>query len=296
MPPTPAGESGPPARAQPQDSEAVRAAQPLSLAACLAIAAALRFWEIGRASLWYDEVVTMRLARQPGPSALLRLLFEIDATRAPLHPILLQAWLKLTGPSDGAGRAFSAVCGVFTVAVAYAIGRDRFGGKAGPWAAWLVAVSPALVRYSREVRMYSWLVLVTALAWWLMLGAAPGRGRWRPAGWAFGMAAIAYSHPLGLFMNAALMAGSLLVWKRSWGCWVAVQAAWIAAIRRGPVLLRPCPRNRSSIGPRFGCSWACPSSLSAATRGPWPWYYPWSARAGIRPGAIRPGGPCSPGS
>lgn len=177
----------------------------------------------------------MRLARQPGPSALLRLLFEIDATRAPLHPLLLQGWLLLTGPSDLAGRAFSAACGLLTVAVVYAIGRDAVDRRTGIWAAWLIAISPALVRYSREVRMYAWLVLLTCLAWWLFIRLArsrdPGstRDRARLAGCSLLMTALAYSHPLGLLMNAALMAGSRLNWNRPARSWRLLQASWILA-------------------------------------------------------------------
>lgn len=244
----PAGESGSPGRAQPQDSEAVRTTQPFSLAVALAVAAGLRFWELGRASLWYDEVVTMRLARQANPTALLRLLFEIDATRAPLHPLLLQGWLRLTGPSDAAGRAFSAVCGVLTVAVVHAIGRDAFNRRVACWAAWLVAIAPALVRYSREVRMYSWLVLVTCLAWRLLVvvrrgeRAGPVRDRIELSAWAVAMAAIAYSHPLGLLMNAALMIGSALIWQRSWVSWLLAQLGWI-------VLVAPWARFYLDHGP-----------------------------------------------
>src|SRR5439155_17555367 len=89
----------------------------LTLASILILATALRSWEIGRSSLWYDEVVTMRLARQPTPAALIRLLGQIDATRAPLHPLLLQGWIRAFGHSDASGRCFSALCGVATVAL-----------------------------------------------------------------------------------------------------------------------------------------------------------------------------------
>src|SRR4051794_17307607 len=60
----------------------------------------LRVWHIDRDSLWYDEVVTMRLARTAGPTELISLLGQIDGTRAPLHPLLLQAWVRVFGPSE----------------------------------------------------------------------------------------------------------------------------------------------------------------------------------------------------
>ena len=88
----------------------------IPIVAILLVASILRLFQLGQASLWYDEVVTMRLARTGSPAALLELLHAIDATRAPFHPILLQGWLAVFGPSDLSGRAFSCVLGVLTVA------------------------------------------------------------------------------------------------------------------------------------------------------------------------------------
>lgn len=212
------------------------AAQPLSVAALaliLVVATQARFWKLGRLSLWYDEVVTMRLARQPDPAALIRLLQEIDATRAPLHPILLQSWLALFGPDDWSGRAFSAVCGVATVWLVYLLGRDACDRRVGLWAAWLAVLSPALVRYAQEVRMYSWLVLVTCVAWWLLLRIRRGCGGGGLAAYALSLLALSYSHPLGLVMIATLVPVSVLVWRsagRGGRSWWIVQASWIAAL------------------------------------------------------------------
>jgi uncharacterized membrane protein len=99
----------------------------------LLAAAGLRFHDLGGLSLWYDEVVSMTLARSPGPVELLRRLDTLDATRAPLHPLLLQGWLALLGESDAAGRAFSAVCGVLTVFLIHRMARRAFDvGTVGP--------------------------------------------------------------------------------------------------------------------------------------------------------------------
>jgi uncharacterized membrane protein len=122
-------------------------------------------YELGRLSLWFDEVVTMRQARAPGLGALLTELRTGDAARAPLHPMVLSVWLRVFGPTDAAGRGFSVVCGVLTVALMAWIGRLAFERRTGLWAALLGAVSPLLVQYSRETRMYAWLTLLTCAAW-----------------------------------------------------------------------------------------------------------------------------------
>ena len=107
----------------------------------------------------------MRLARTPGPTALLGLLREIDATRAPLHPLLLQGWIIFSVLPSSRPALSSALCGILTVALVYWIGHEAFDRATGLWAAWLCAVSPVLVYYSREVRMYALLVLITCLGW-----------------------------------------------------------------------------------------------------------------------------------
>src|SRR3954451_14745991 len=57
------------------------------IAVILAVATALRVFRLSRPSYWYDEVVTMQLARQANPLALLRILPWIDASEAPLQPL-----------------------------------------------------------------------------------------------------------------------------------------------------------------------------------------------------------------
>ncbi len=200
----------------------------ITLIAILLVASAVRLVQLGQSSLWYDEVVTMRLARTPNPSALLGLLQEIDATRAPLQPLVLQGWISLFGSSDLSARAFSALCGIVTVALVYWVGHEAFDGATGLWAAWLCGLSPLLVYYSREVRMYALLVLMTCLAW----GSLFARRRSpRPWGlWLYGVSLIAlvYTHPLGMLMTAALALASLVNHRSfgfSWRGWLMTHAA-----------------------------------------------------------------------
>ncbi|WP_422924233.1 glycosyltransferase family 39 protein [Singulisphaera sp. PoT] len=195
--------------------------QAVFLLAILAGATVLRFVQLGRESLWFDEVVTMRLARADGPKALISLLDQIDATRAPLHPLLLQGWISAFGPSDASGRAFSVVCGVGTVLLAFAIGRKAFDAGTGLWAAWFCAWSPLLVMYSREARMYAWMVFLTSACWWLLFTFSdalrgPKGGIWPRVAYVLGLVALILSHPLGLLMVAALGLASLID-RRAYG-------------------------------------------------------------------------------
>ena len=171
-------------------------------------------------------MVTIRLARAPDLPSLLSLLGRIDATRAPLHPTLLRAWVGVFGPSEASSRSFSALCGVATVAFIYMIGREVAGRRAGLWSAWLSAISPPLVQYSRETRMYALLAMLTCAAWWRLLRFR--RGASAGGQWVLGalLAAIGYTHPLGPPMIAVLGLGYLIDRKNSqlsFGRWGAIQ-------------------------------------------------------------------------
>ncbi len=197
-------------------------------AAIAFVAAGLRFFELGKVSFWYDEVVTMRLARSGSARELVNRLFEIDATRAPLQPLLLQIWLQSFGTSEFTARAFSVLCGIATVLLVYQIGRAAFDSATGLWAAWLAALSPLLIVYSREARMYAWLVLVTCLCWRLLLALRHSFTVSKAAVYVFCLVALVYSHPLGLLMLSALAFAGLLDARASLhglGRWLAVHLA-----------------------------------------------------------------------
>jgi hypothetical protein len=207
--------------------------QALPLASIFFVAAALRFWAIDSSSLWYDEVVTMRVARSAGPLALFATLDQLDGTRAPLHPLVLQAWLFVWGSSDLAGRSFSALCGLGTVAAIYLLGLRAFDDRTGQWAAWLAALCPPLVYYSQEARMYAWLVFLSTLSWLVFLTFRTSAKPSRCAVYGLLLAALVFSHPLGLFMVAAHGLAFLLVRRFlelpiAW--WLAIQAAVVVSI------------------------------------------------------------------
>lgn len=226
----------------------------------LILATGLRSWNLGQLSFWYDEVVTMRLAQSSSPAALVRRLFEIDATRAPLHPLLLQAWITLFGASEVAGRSFSVLCGVATVGLVCWMGRMLFEERTGLWAAYLTALSPPLIYYAREARMYAWLVMLTCLCWGLLFslprmrnadcgtrnGEQP-RSRLRLSGYCLALTALIYSHPLGLLMAATLALGSLGFARLCFGS----RAQWLAAHLASLILAAPWLRNYFDHAPEF---------------------------------------------
>ena len=144
----------------------------VGVALTCALGAALRFWELGSQSFWFDESYTVDLVGR-GFFDMLAAIPDTEST-PPLYYVLAWPWAKLFGDSEAALRSLSALIGTATVPVAWSAARALFPtvARAGLLAAALVAVNPYFVWYSQEARSYALLVLtVTATLVFL------GRGR-----------------------------------------------------------------------------------------------------------------------
>jgi mannosyltransferase len=133
------------------------------VAGLTALAAALRFATLGVQAYHHDEIVTAsRVLRDGFGHAMEAVGFSESAP--PLYYALAWAWTQLTGTGEVGLRSLSALAGVATVPVAYLLGAELRGRRAGVVAAALVAVNPMLLWYSQEARCYALLVFFTALA------------------------------------------------------------------------------------------------------------------------------------
>jgi len=127
------------------------------------LAATLRFAPLGAQAYHHDEIVTAsRVLRDGFWHAMDAVGFSESAP--PLYYALAWVWTQITGTGEFGLRAFSALAGVATVPVAYLLGGELAGRRAGILAAALVAVNPMLLWYSQEARGYALLVFLTALA------------------------------------------------------------------------------------------------------------------------------------
>ncbi len=138
----------------------------------------LRFAGLGNESIWLDEATSILIARMDLPSV-------VAWTAADIHPPLyyfaLHFWLGL-GESEFAVRALSAMFGVWTIVIVYALARALFDSDVGLLSASLLALSPMHIWYSQEARMYpmvtAWSLLAShSLVLALRRPAEPTAGR-----------------------------------------------------------------------------------------------------------------------
>jgi len=143
----------------------------LTLLLLILVAFFLRLHYLDVQSLWYDEGVTARVS-QLGVSELAH--WTADDIQPPLYYLLLGGWLRPFQPWPGniawLMRFFSAAFGLLLVPLLGLMGRKLWNDCAGLLTAFVVAISPLMVYYSQEARMYAMLIfLVTLAAWWVVM-------------------------------------------------------------------------------------------------------------------------------
>lgn len=121
----------------------------------VAIAVAVRFVQLDVRTLWYDEVASWRTQSFELPQ-----LFR--SCRMNVHPpgyfLLLKATVAVLGDGPWVLRGFSGVCSLLALLYAALLVRDQSPNWKGyrAWAATMaLAISPLMVLYAREVRMYA---------------------------------------------------------------------------------------------------------------------------------------------
>lgn len=193
--------------AQPAGSRPAAAARSLPpwwpLAALMLLAAVLRLSTLDLQSFWYDEAFTPVHVLHQSLSATLRAVSRTENS-PPLWYLLEWLDYRILGSGEVALRLPSALAGIATVPVAWAIGELIAGRRAAIAAAALVAVNPLFVWYSQEARVYGLFVLSAAVAVLCFLRLRERQtGRRAAAFAAAGVLALA-THYFAVFMLVAM--------------------------------------------------------------------------------------------
>lgn len=121
-------------------------------AAILAVALALRLWDVNARSLWLDEAMEYWVAA--APLARLAAVVRQGIQDPPLYSFLLHLWMT---PADNElwMRLLSVLFGVASVAGVMVIGYRLRGWTTALAAGALMSIVPTAVRYSQEVGQYA---------------------------------------------------------------------------------------------------------------------------------------------
>lgn len=140
---------------------------PYFLVLILLLATVLRFYRLGKYSLWFDETLMFII-----PNDLKNILTLWRSTNysliMPFYDISLNSiclrYCSWLGKNEFILRVHSALFGIISVWAVYYFTKISFSKKAGLIASFLMAISVFHIYYSQEVRVYSFLVLLTLLS------------------------------------------------------------------------------------------------------------------------------------
>ncbi len=143
-------------------------------AGILVLAFALRVWDLGARSLWFDEATEYWVATAPFTGL-------ADAVRTgsgdpPLFSFLLHFWMKL-GTGEAWLRLLSVAASVSGVAGLFVLGR-RLGGLPTAIAAGVLAVvNTPHIRYAQDVGQYAFMLATVSWSWVALHGLWHEGGR-----------------------------------------------------------------------------------------------------------------------
>jgi mannosyltransferase len=227
------------------------------LAALTLLAAVLRLATIDQQSFWYDEAFTPVHVLHQSLWATLHSVVHTENS-PPLWYVLAWGDSRVFGTGEVALRLPSALAGIATVPVAWAIGRELCGRAAAVLCAAIVAVNPLFVWYSQEARAYELFVLTVALAMLCFLRARQQPTLRRIAAFALTGTLALLSHYFAVFVLAPMVVW--LLWDRRTRR-AALPAVGLLALVA--VALLPLISAQGGHGTQWIGRWALSSRLQA---------------------------------
>lgn len=175
------------------------------LAVTLAIFLTITLVNAPRAAIWFDEAFSVYIAQFS--------FWDIARyTAADVHPPvyywLLKIWSSLFGTTELAYRSLSVLFGAATIVVSFLLTRKLFGRQAAWLTALFLSLSPMLIRYSDEARMYTIAALIVMGATYLLVRAKETNSRKLWAGYGILVS-------IGMWTNYF----TALVWIAHWVWW-----------------------------------------------------------------------------
>jgi hypothetical protein len=141
----------------------------LLAAAAIALAAFLRFDQLGVPCYWLDEILGDTLTTNAAHAPWWRWIAGIEPEHGPLY-YATQLGARVFGHGELAGRLVPALCGLAAVAIAASIAHKIGERAAGVFAvAAITAMSPLHVYFSREARPYGLVLLLSTVALLLLI-------------------------------------------------------------------------------------------------------------------------------
>lgn len=172
------------------------------------IAFTLRIIHLDTESFWRDEIDSAWFAQQSLAWSLANL--GRPGWNGALYQLALHWWARQVGLTEFGLRFSSVIAGVLLVPLVFALGRRMLGQAAGLIGALLAALSPYLVWYAQELKMYALLACLSAASVLVLHHCVYQRRAWPWAVFALLAVATVLTHVMGLLL-LPVWAGVILI-------------------------------------------------------------------------------------
>lgn len=203
----------------------------VALGVGLAIFATIALINAPRAAIWFDEAFSAYLVQF---NFIDIALFTGNDVHPPLYYWLLKIWTFFFGTTELALRSLSIALAAATIAVAFFMARKLFGRRVAWVSLLFLILSPMLIRYSDEARMYTLSALIVLSATYVLLKAEELKRRRLWVGYGVLVSLGMWTHYFtALAWLAHWMWRGLMVWRKGDG-WKKFRAKfftedWIVA-------------------------------------------------------------------
>ncbi len=201
---------------------------------------AIRLYRLGAYSLWMDEAESIY-------SGVIGRSFH-----PPVFPFLLSVWVQFFTSETGL-RMLVVLFGISSIPAIHALTRKLLSPRTAWISAFLLTVSPFAVFYSRELRMYSLVLLLAILSWiwfltWIRSGSAFPLIAWIALNTLF-----LYTHYYSLFFIAGQIIGLFLFVPCRSALKRSLLAGALHSIVFAPYFIRFFTLSKGIINSAFWC-------------------------------------------
>lgn len=140
----------------------------------LAIFGVITFINAPRASIWFDEAFSAYIT-QFNFWDIAR--YTASDVHPPFYYWILKLWTGLFGTTDLGYRSLSIVFGAGAITTAFFLTRKLFGRKVGWITLLFLILSPMIIRYSDEARMYTLAAVIVMAATYVLIKATETNSR-----------------------------------------------------------------------------------------------------------------------
>lgn len=148
----------------------------LAVGACALLFSVLALGNMTRWSVWFDEAYGLFIIRSDYLEVARLTALDVHP---PMYYWVLKAWTSIFGLSEIAIRSLSTVFFLVAIGFMYILVRRLFGQKAAIYSAVLLSVTPLLLRYAVEARMYGMTSAIVVSSTYLLVSAMEQPKRWK---------------------------------------------------------------------------------------------------------------------